>query len=83
MTEIDRAELMARRARLMGSTLRARSIEEKAAVVRGVAGDVIPLLASRRIVVLLDTTYPFREAGAAYEHLSTPGKLGKIVLVFA
>ncbi|MFZ0060040.1 MAG: zinc-binding dehydrogenase [Acidimicrobiales bacterium] len=81
-TEIDLFALMARRARLMGSTLRARSIEEKAAVVHGVAKDVIPLLAARRVVVPIDATYPLDRAADAYERFSTPGKLGKIVLVF-
>jgi NADPH:quinone reductase-like Zn-dependent oxidoreductase len=80
--EVDLRELMARRARLMGSTLRARSIDEKAAVVTGVARDVIPLFAARRVVVPLDATFPFERAHAAYEHFSAPGKLGKIVLVF-
>jgi NADPH:quinone reductase-like Zn-dependent oxidoreductase len=47
--DCDLPVLMTRRAVIRGSTRRARSAEEKADVVRGVAEDVIPLIAGRRL----------------------------------
>jgi NADPH:quinone reductase len=80
-TEIDLFVLMNRRARLMGSTLRSRSIADRKAVVDAVQREVVPLLAEKRVTVPLDKTFPLDEADAAYAHFTNPGKLGKIVLL--
>jgi NADPH:quinone reductase len=72
--------LMQRRARIMGSTLRARSLEEKAAVARLLEAHVLPLVASSRIVVPVAATYPLVEAADAYERFAAGSKFGKIVL---
>jgi NADPH:quinone reductase-like Zn-dependent oxidoreductase len=79
--EIDLMLLMMKRARIGGSTLRARSLREKADVTAGVAAHVLPLLASGRISVPVSETFPPSEANAAYEHFAAGGKLGKVVLV--
>jgi NADPH:quinone reductase len=75
--------LMQRRARIMGSTLRARSLEEKAAVPRLVEARVLPFVASGRIVVPVAATYPLTEATAAYDRFAAGSKFGKIVLTSA
>jgi NADPH:quinone reductase-like Zn-dependent oxidoreductase len=64
----------------MGSTLRARSLEEKAAVARAVESHVVPLLASERISVPVADTFPLDDAHAAYERFAAGSKFGKIVL---
>jgi NADPH:quinone reductase-like Zn-dependent oxidoreductase len=79
--EIDLMLLMSKRARIGGSTLRARSLREKADVTAGVAAHVLPLLASGRIGVVVSETFPMSEANAAYERFAAGGKLGKVVLV--
>ncbi|HVT42718.1 MAG TPA: zinc-binding dehydrogenase [Acidimicrobiales bacterium] len=73
--------LMGKRARLGGSTLRARSRREKANVTEGVARHVVPLLASGRIRVPVCDTFPLAEAEAAYARFAQGAKLGKVVLV--
>jgi NADPH:quinone reductase len=73
--------LMGRRARIGGSTLRARSRREKANVAEGVRAHVIPLLATGRIVVPVTATFPLAEAEAAYDRFTQGSKLGKVVLV--
>ena len=78
--ELDLLALMGRRARIGGSTLRARSTEEKAAVTAAVVQDVEPLLAEGRIRVPVAATFPMAEATAAYERFAAGGKVGKIVL---
>lgn len=79
--ELNLLELMGKRGRIHGSTLRARNLEDKALAARGVEKHVLPLLAAGRISVPVDATYPMAEAAQAYEHFAAGGKLGKIVLV--
>jgi len=73
--------LMGKRARLSGSTLRARDRVAKAAVVDGVRRHVLPHLASGAIRVPVCATFAFSEATRAYERFEAGGKLGKVVLV--
>lgn len=73
--------LMGKRARIFGSTLRPRPLEEKALAARAVERSVLPLLASGAARVPVAATYPLDEVEAAYERFSQGGKLGKIVLV--
>lgn len=79
--EVNLLELMNRRARLLGSTLRARSHEEKAAVARAVGEHVLPLLAEGRVRVPVESTFAMADAPAAYERFAAGGKLGKLVLL--
>lgn len=79
--EIDLMQLMTKRARVGGSTLRSRSRQEKAGVAAAVAAHVLPLLAAGRLRVPIADTFALAEAETAYERFGTGGKLGKIVLV--
>ncbi|MGH9096661.1 MAG: zinc-binding dehydrogenase, partial [Acidimicrobiales bacterium] len=79
--EMNLLVLMQKRVRIGGSTLRGRSVEEKAEVARAVESDVLPLLASGQVKVPLAATYPMADATAGYERFAAGGKLGKIVLV--
>ena len=78
--EIDLRLVMMKRARIHGSTLRARPLELKAATARAMERSVLPLFAAGEVKVPLAKTYPLTEAPAAYEHFAAGGKLGKIVL---
>lgn len=78
--ELDLLQLMGRRARLSGSTLRSRPLEEKALAARLVERHVVPLLAAGRIKVPVAAAYPLADAQAAYERFRAGGKLGKLVL---
>jgi NADPH:quinone reductase-like Zn-dependent oxidoreductase len=80
-TELNLLTLMGKRARVHGSTLRARSLEEKAAAARAVERSVLPLLARGDLQVPVAATVPMHEADAAYERFGAGAKLGKIVLV--
>ncbi len=79
-SELDLRILMAKRARIHGSMLRARQVEEKAYTARAVERSVLPLLESGAIIVPIAETFPLGEAAAAYERFRAGGKLGKIVL---
>jgi putative PIG3 family NAD(P)H quinone oxidoreductase len=79
--ELDLRRVMANRARISGSTLRARDRTAKAAVIDGVRRHVHPHLAAGELTVPICETFPFDEAGRAYDRFEAGGKLGKVVLV--
>jgi NADPH2:quinone reductase len=78
--EINLGMLMGKRARIHGSTLRPRPLEEKALTARAVERSVLPLLASGAVRVPVAETYPLERAGDAYDRFAAGDKLGKIVL---
>ncbi|HKH79977.1 MAG TPA: NAD(P)H-quinone oxidoreductase [Solirubrobacteraceae bacterium] len=78
--ELNLLALMGKRARIHGSTLRARPLEEKALTARRLEHEVLPLFDSGALRVPVAATFPLDEAAAAYERFAAGGKLGKIVL---
>ena len=78
--EIDLRMLMGKRGGIHASTLRARSLEDKAKAARLVERHVLPGFASGDLSVPVTSTFPLDEAGAAYDRFKQGGKLGKIVL---
>lgn len=79
-TGIDLPTLMIKRARLYGSTLRTRPLEEKAMAARAVEASVLPLFESGRLTVPVEATFPLEHAAEGYERFARGGKFGKIVL---
>ena len=79
--EINLALLMGKRARIHGSTLRARPLEEKAIAMRLVEKEVLPVFASGILTVPVAETFEIDQAGEAYDRFEAGGKLGKIVLL--
>lgn len=73
--------LMVKRARIHGSTLRARPLEDKAAATRRVESHLLPLFRNGRLRVPVCATYPLEEAAAAYARFGEGSKFGKIVLL--
>jgi NADPH2:quinone reductase len=78
--EINLGALMGKRARIHGSTLRARPLEGKALTARAVERSVLPALAAGEIVVPIAETFPLTRASDAYARFQAGGKLGKIIL---
>ena len=78
--ELDLRVLMAKRATLRASMLRARSPEEKAMTARALERSVLPLLAGGQVEPLIAARYALSDVAAAYERFAAGGKLGKIVL---
>jgi len=79
--EIDLGALMAKRARIHGSTLRARPLEDKATAARAVEAHVLPLLERGAVRSVMEATFPLADAADAYRRFAAGGKLGKIVLL--
>ncbi len=78
--ELDIRVLMGRRARLIGSTLRSRSREEKARIVRRFEKDVLPAFDAGRLRVAIDSVSPPEDAAAAFTRMRENRNAGKILI---
>ena len=79
--KLNIARLMMKRLTLTGSTLRPRTREVKAGFARALEAKVWPLLASGKVKVVMDSTFPLTKAADAHRRLETSAHIGKIVLV--
>jgi NADPH:quinone reductase len=79
--EINLLAVMQKRARIHGSTLRARPLEEKAIAMRRVEREVLPLFEDGRVSVPVVATFPLDQVEQAYDRFESGGKLGKVVLL--
>ncbi|MHB8268962.1 NAD(P)H-quinone oxidoreductase [Bradyrhizobium sp.] len=77
---VNFAKLMVKRLHHTGSTLRPRSNADKAAMVRAIEANVMPLLREGRIKPLMDSTFPLEKAADAHRRMETSEHIGKIVL---
>jgi NADPH:quinone reductase-like Zn-dependent oxidoreductase len=80
--EIDLLGIMSRRATLTGSTLRARSREEKAEVIALVNQSLVPRWTDGELRVPIAKTFPLGDVNEAYHYFGQPGKFGKVVVRF-
>ncbi len=78
--ELDLHALMARRARLIGSTLRSRSRREKAAIVRAFREEVLPAFGVGALRVSVDSIYAPEQAAAAFTRMRENRNVGKILI---
>ena len=62
------------------TTLRPRSVPEKAAIARGIEEQVWPLVVAGRIKPVIDSTFPLAQAASAHARMETSQHIGKIVL---
>ena len=80
--EIDLRALMARRARLFGTVLRARAVEEKAALAAEFGAEVLPGFAEAWLLPVIDRVYPVSRAADAHGRMEANRNFGKIVMVW-
>jgi len=78
--EVDFRFLMLKRLTHTGSTLRARSVAEKAAIARALDEKVLPLLRQGRARPVMDSRFPLQEAAQAHARMESSAHVGKIVL---
>jgi NADPH2:quinone reductase len=72
--------LLKKRAQLVGSTLRARPLEEKAALAQRFIGEVLPLFFEGRLKPVIDDVLPMSEVGEAHARMERNETFGKLVL---
>jgi NADPH2:quinone reductase len=78
--ELDLGMIMHKRARIFGTMLRARPLEQKLAAVRAFEAQVMPLFARGACKAVIDRVMPLAEAGAAHAYMASNAGFGKIVL---
>ncbi|MBX9638420.1 MAG: zinc-binding dehydrogenase, partial [Mycobacteriaceae bacterium] len=81
--ELDIGKLMAKRARVIGTTLRARPVggpNSKSAVVAAVTTSVWPMFASGRVKPIIGRRLPIQDAAEAHRLLQSGETFGKILL---
>lgn len=78
--ELNLGALLTKRAAIIGTTLRARPIEEKTAIMEGVREHVWPLVASGAVKPMVDRTFPLEQVAAAHEYLDSGEHVGKVLL---
>jgi putative PIG3 family NAD(P)H quinone oxidoreductase len=78
--EIELNRMLDRRVRIHGTVLRARPLEQKIFAMRAFEEQVVPLLARKAIVPVVDRVMPLADAGAAHTHMASNESFGKIVL---
>jgi putative PIG3 family NAD(P)H quinone oxidoreductase len=78
--EINMGMVLTKRLTLTGSTLRSRSVAQKAAVADAVRKNVWPLLAAGKVRPVIFATFPLAEASEAHRLMETSNHIGKIVL---
>jgi len=79
--ELDIRKLMHRRAAIMGSALRTRTVEQKGEIARALLENVWPLLPARDpIRPVVDSVFKLEDAAEAHRRLDASAHIGKIVL---
>jgi NADPH2:quinone reductase len=82
-SEIDLGLLLRKRAVVVGTMLRSRSIEEKAEATRRFASAVLPLVSRGMIRPVIDRVYRLDEIREAHKRMESNAGIGKIVLIFS
>jgi len=81
--EVNFGLVLSKRLTITGSTLRIRSVAQKAMVAAAVRKNIWPLLAAGRARPIIHATFPLAEASAAHALMETSNHIGKIVLTVA
>ena len=79
--EFDMGMLMGRRARIFGTLLRSRPLEEKIAATQLFANRVMPLLERGLVKPIIDRTFPLDEIGQAHSYMASNSNFGKVMLM--
>ncbi len=79
--KFDMRPIMLRRLTLTGSTLRARSVAQKAGIAAALREKVWPLLEQGFVKPHIHATFPLEQAGDAHEMMESSAHVGKILLV--
>lgn len=78
--ELDCLPILTRNLTFTGSMLRPRSNEEKAAIAAALYKNVWPLLADKKLQIIIHKIFPLAQAAAAHELMEASEHIGKIVL---
>ena len=78
--EVNFMRMMLKRLHHTGSTLRSRSVADKAAIRAAVEDNALPMIATGKVKPVIYKTFPLKETAAAHALMETSSHIGKIVL---
>jgi NADPH:quinone reductase len=73
-------DLMSRRGRVIGTTLRTRALEEKATLIQEFGRRIVPFFSNGRVRPIVDRIFQLADAADAFDYVRAPGKFGKVLL---
>lgn len=79
-TTINLGALLPKRARLVGTVLRARPLEEKIDATRRFAAEVVPAIEAGRIHPVIDRRFALDQMADAHRYLETNANVGKVLI---
>ena len=78
--EVDLLQIMTKRLTFTGSTLRPRTVEQKAAIAAALQTKVWPLIEAKKVGTIIHATFPMDEVQRAHELMEASTHIGKIML---
>ena len=78
--ELDLAALLAKRAAVHATSLRARPVEQKAAIVEAVLAGVWPAVEAGEVRPVVDRVLPLEQVADAHRVLEESSHVGKVLL---
>ncbi|MDX1983426.1 MAG: NAD(P)H-quinone oxidoreductase [Bryobacteraceae bacterium] len=78
--ELNMAQLLLKRLRMIGSTLRSRSVDEQAAIRHAFEERFWPDLSAGRLRLIIDRSLPMQKAAEAHRYVAENRNTGKVVL---
>jgi len=82
-TDVDLYQILGKRLHIIGTVLRARSLQEKIAITTTFAREVVPLLAGGSIKPVIDSVFPLEKIQDAHRRLESNETFGKVVLTIS
>ncbi len=79
-TEVNVGLLLVKRVRWIGTTLRARPIEQKAALSQRFVAEMIPRFADGSLRPVIDSRFTLDDIAAAHRHMEADANVGKILI---
>jgi putative PIG3 family NAD(P)H quinone oxidoreductase len=79
-TSVNLGLLLVKRATWIGTTLRARPIEEKAAVCQRFIAEIVPLIADGTLRPVIDSRFALDDIADAHRHMEANANIGKILI---
>lgn len=81
--ELDMTQMLMKRQRVIGSTLRSKSPAAKGAILEALYTHVWPLLSNGKVSPLIDRTWPISEVEEAHAHMQSDASIGKVLLAIS
>ena len=78
--DVDLYQILRKRLHIIGTVMRARSLDEKIAITTAFSSEVVPLLANESIQPVIDSVFPLERIGDAHRRLESNETFGKVVL---